>query len=122
MVGMKSSAPTLSVSVELLVLSFCLVELTMGNPRPRDNPSPGSPRMLGSTANDASTHHFRMPLPLALKISGILQVPMMYLIKWTNLFQLSMPGDRTLVVRNAIAVQVSGLARLVEYNVFATRL
>jgi hypothetical protein len=46
----------------------------------------------------------------------------MYLIKCTNLFQSSLSDARTLVVRNAIAVQVSGLARLVEYNVFATRL
>jgi hypothetical protein len=78
--------------------------------------------MLGCTANDASTHRFRMPLPLALMISGIVRVPLMYLIKWTNLFQSSLSGAPTLVVRNMIAVQVSGLARLVEYNVFATRL
>jgi hypothetical protein len=78
--------------------------------------------MLGCTANDASTHRFRMPLPLALRISGIVRVPMMYLIKWTNSFQSSLPGARTLVVRNASVVQLSGLARLVEYSVFATRL
>jgi hypothetical protein len=42
------------------------------------------PHMLGCTANDASTHHFKMPLPLALSISGIVRVPLMYLIKWTN--------------------------------------
>jgi hypothetical protein len=119
---MKSSATTLSVSVELQVLSFCLVELTMGNPRPRDNPPPECPRMLGCTANDASTHHFIMPLPLSLRTSGIVRAPLMYLIKCTNLFQLSLSGARTLVVRNASAVQVSDLARLVEYNVFATRL
>jgi hypothetical protein len=122
MAGMKSSAPKISVSVELRVLSFCLVELTMGNPHPRDNPPLECPRMLGCTANDASTHHFRVPLPLALRISGIVRVPLMYLIKWTKLFQLSMSGAHTLVVRNAIAVQVSGLDRLIEYNVFATRL
>jgi hypothetical protein len=40
MSGMKSSAPTISVSVELRVLSFCFVELTIGNPRPSDSPSP----------------------------------------------------------------------------------
>jgi hypothetical protein len=119
---MKSSAPTISVSVELRVLSVCLVELTMRNPRPRDNPPHKCPRMLGCTANDSSTHHFRMPLPLACRMSGIVRVPLMYLIKWTNLFQSSVLGARTLVVRNAIAVQVSGLARLVDYNFFATRL
>jgi hypothetical protein len=73
---MNSSAPTISVSVEILVLSFCLVELTMGNPRPKDRPHPECPRMLGWTANDVSTRHFKMPLPLALKISGILRVPL----------------------------------------------
>jgi hypothetical protein len=94
----------------------------MGKPRPRDSPPPECPYMLGCTANDASTHHFKMPLPLALSISDIVQVPLMYLIKWTNLFQMSLSGAHTLVVRNVIAMQVSGLARLVEYNVFATRL
>jgi hypothetical protein len=33
--GMKPSDPTVSVSVELLVLSFYLVELTMGNRVPK---------------------------------------------------------------------------------------
>jgi hypothetical protein len=94
----------------------------MRNPCHRDNPPPECPRLFGCTANDASTHHFRMPPPLALRISGIVRVPLMHLTKWTNLFQSSFLGAHTLVVRNAIAVQVSGLARLVEYNVFATRL
>jgi hypothetical protein len=40
MASMKSSAPTISVSVELQVLSFCFVELTIGNPRPSDSPPP----------------------------------------------------------------------------------
>jgi hypothetical protein len=71
MADMKLSAPTISVSVELRVLSFCLVELTMGKPRPRHSPPPECPRMLGCTANDVSTHYLKMPLPLALSISGI---------------------------------------------------
>jgi hypothetical protein len=94
----------------------------MGKPRPRDSPPPECPHMLGCTANGASTHHFKMPLQLALSISGMVRVPLMYLIKWTKLFQSSLLGAHTLVVRNAIALQVSGLDRLVEYNVFATRL
>ena len=77
---MKSSAPTSSVSVELRVLSFCFVEITIGNPRPKYNPPPECPRMLGWTANDASTHHFKMPLPLALRISSSVLVLLMYLI------------------------------------------
>ena len=122
MAGMKSSAPTISVSVELFVLSFCFVELTMGNPRPIDRPPPEFPRMFGWTAKDASTQHFKMPLPLALKIRGIVRVPLMYLIRWTILVQSSLSGSRTLVVKNAITVQVSGLSQLVAYKVFATRL
>ena len=79
--GMKSSAPTISVSVELWVLSFCFVELTIGNPHPKDNPPPECPLMFGWTANDASTHHFKMPLPLALRISGSVHVPLRYFIR-----------------------------------------
>jgi hypothetical protein len=94
----------------------------MGNPRTKDSPPPQCPRMLGCTANGASTHHFRMPLPLSLRISGIMRAPLMYLIKWTNLVQSSLSGAHTLVVKNTIAVQVSDLARLVAYTVFATRL
>jgi hypothetical protein len=99
-----------------------LVELTIVKPRPRDIPPHKCPRMLGCTASDASTHHFGMSLPLALRISSIIQVPMIYLIKCTNLFQSSLSGDRTLVVRNVSALQVSDMACLVEYHVFATRL
>jgi hypothetical protein len=94
----------------------------MGNPRPKDRPPAECPRMLGWTDNDTSTHHFKFPLQLALKISGIVRVPLMYLIMWTNLVQSSLSGSRTLVVNNAIAVQVYGLACLVAYKVFAARL
>jgi hypothetical protein len=120
--GMKSSDSTISVSIELLVLSFCLVELTMGNTRPKDRPPPECPRMLGWTANDASTHHLKMPLPLALTISGIVRVPLMYLIRWTELVQSSLSVSSFLIVKSAIVVQVSGLARLMAYKVIATRL
>jgi hypothetical protein len=41
--GMESLAPMISDSVELRVLSFCLVELMMGNPLPKDRPSPLCP-------------------------------------------------------------------------------
>ena len=94
----------------------------MGNPRPKYNPPPECPRMLVWTANDASPHHFKTPLPLELRISGSVRVPLMYLIMLTILAQFYQSGAQTLVVRNATAVQVSGLARLVAYKVFATRL
>ena len=35
MAGMKSSMHTISVSVELFVMIFCFVELTIGNPHPK---------------------------------------------------------------------------------------
>jgi hypothetical protein len=59
--SMKSLAPMISDSIELRVLSFCLVELTMGNPLRKDRPPPLCPCMLGWTANAASTHRFKMP-------------------------------------------------------------
>jgi hypothetical protein len=120
--GMKSSEPTSSVSVELRVLSFCLMALTTGKPLPRDNPPPECPRMLGWTAKEASTHHLRMPLPSALRISGSFRVPRRYFIRCTNFLQSCSSGCCTLEVRNATEVQVSGLARLVANNVFATKL
>ena len=69
--------------------------------------------MLGWTANDAYTHHLKIPLPLALRISGSMRMPLMYLIMWAILAHLSSYSALTIVVRNATAVQVSGLDRLV---------
>ena len=120
--SMKLSAPTTSVSVELRVLSFCLVKLMTGNPHPRDNPPPECPLIFGWTVNDASTHHFKMPLPSVLKISGSFLVPLMYFIRWTSLAQPSLSGSCTLIVRNVMAVHVSSLAHFVAYSVFTTRL
>ena len=82
----------------------------MGNSHPKDNLSPEFPCMLGWTANDASTYHFKIPLPLAMRISGSVRVPLLYLIMWTILSQSSRAGAQTLVVRNATSVQVYSLA------------
>ena len=109
--GMQSSTATISDSVELRVLSFCFVELTMGKPLPMLRPPPVCPRISGCTPNDPSIHHLSIPPPLALKVRGNFLVPLMYFIRWVNLDQSSVSGSLTLVVRNAIAVQVSGLAR-----------
>jgi hypothetical protein len=98
MTGMKSSSATIFVSVELQVLSFCLVELTMGNPCPRDNPPLECPRMLGCTTQDQ--RHCASASDLSHQMD--------------QFFQSSLSGAPTLVARNAIAVQVSNLARLVE--------
>jgi hypothetical protein len=49
-------------------------------------------------------------------------MPLRYFIWWTSLFQSSLSGACTPVVKNAIAVHVSGLAHLVAYSILATRL
>jgi hypothetical protein len=92
----------------------------MGNPRPKDSPPQECPLMLGWTAKDASTHHFKIPVPLELRIRGKVQVPLIYRIRWMSLAQSSLSGARTVVVRNETAMQVSSLARLVAYRVLAT--
>ena len=110
---MKSSTPTISVSVELQLLSFFLVESAMGKPRPIDSPPPKCPHMLGWTAKDASTHHFKMPLPLELRIRVKARVPVRYHINHTNLYQSSSPSSRILIAKNDMDVKVSGCASLV---------
>ena len=122
MAGMKLSTPTISVSVEFHVLSFCFVELTIGNPRLKDKTYPECTCILGWTANDASTHHLKIKLSLALRVSESLSVPLMYCIRCTNLSQSYSSVACTLVIRNVMDVQVSGLALLVEYKLFTTRL
>ena len=84
MAGMKSSTPKISVSVELFVVIFCFVELTIGNPRLKDKPPLEYTRILGWNAKDSSTLHFKIPLPLELRVSEILLVPLRYCIIWTN--------------------------------------
>ncbi len=69
-IGIMSSTPTTSLSVELRVFNFCLVEMTMGNPRPIVNPPPVWLRILGCIANEASTYHINTPLPSALMVKG----------------------------------------------------
>ena len=96
--------------------------LTIGNPRPKDKPPPGCPRILGWTINYASTHHFKISLPLALTDSENLCLPLLYHIICTNLSRSSFPGALTLVVLNSMVIQVSCISLLVAYKVFATRL
>ena len=119
---MKSSTPAISVSMEIFVLIFCFVELTIGNPLPKYKPPPEWPRILGWTANNASTHHFKIPLTLALRVTERFLVPLRYCIRCTSIPQSSSSFACTLVFINSMAVQVSGLAPLVSYKVFATTL
>ena len=110
---MKFSTPTISVYVELRLLSFCLVEPAMGNPHPIDSPPPECPPMLGWTAKDASTQNLKIPLPFSLRIRGSVRMPVEYCISHTNLSQSSSLGYQTLIVKNDMDVKVSGRACLV---------
>ena len=89
----------ISISVETSVLRFCLVEPKIGNPRPKYNPPPECSRILGWTANYASTHHFKITLMLELRVRGSVGVPLMYCIKWTTLAQSSSSGVHNLFVK-----------------------
>ena len=121
MEGIILLIPTNSLSVDLRIFSFCLVEETMGNPQPRVNPPPVWPRIFGCIANDASTYHSSQPF-CDPRVHFISDVARRYSIKCHSFLQSSMSGDLTRVVRNAIAVDVSGRARFVAYSVLATML
>jgi hypothetical protein len=120
--GIMLSTATNLLSVELHVFNFCLVEILIGKPLPIVNTPPVWLRILGCTANEASTYHINTPLPSALKIRGQSLSMLRYFIRWLNFLQSSISGALTLVVRNEIAVLTSGLARLLTYKVLATRL
>ena len=85
----------------------------MGNPCPIDSPPPECPRMLGWTVKYASTHGFKIPLTLALRVRGSVRVPVRYRISHTNLSQSPLLGSLTLLVKNDMYVQVYGRACLV---------
>ena len=110
--SMKSSMPITSVSVELWLFSFCLVESMMGNPHPKDRPLLECPLIFRWTVKDASTHHFKMLLASVLKKSGDLCVSQMHFIRWVSLAQSSLSGSCTLTVRKKIAIQKSQKNRI----------
>ncbi len=112
--------PTNLLSVELFVFNFCFHEATMGNPQPIVNPPPVWQCMFGCTANKASTYHINSPSFSALRTRGQSWSPLKYSIRWHNFSQSSVSGALTLLVRNAMFRQVSGLACLVTYRVFGT--
>ncbi len=117
------STPTSSLSVDLLVFNFCLVELTIGNPLPIVNPPPVWLCILGCTSKEALAYHINTSLPLVLRIRERSQSFLRCCIRWLNFLQSSTSGALTLVgSKNAIAVLTSGLARLLTYKVLATRL
>ena len=108
----KLSTATIYLSVELRVFSLCLVDLSKGNPVPMVIAPPVCLFISGCTANDASTYQLKTPVPSAASINGNPCVLRRYSTKWQSLRQLSMSGPLTLVVRNAMLRDVSGLALL----------
>ena len=119
-IGIMSSTPTNSLSVELLVFSFCLVDVEIGKPLPIVKPPPVCPRIFGCTANEASTYHISNPSLSAPNTKGLTLSFLKYSIRCLSFSQSSLSGALTLVVRNATDRHVSGLALLVTYNIFAT--
>jgi hypothetical protein len=85
-----------------------------------DSPPPECPHIFGCTANDASTHHLRIPLPSALNTNGSLRVSIRYFIRCASFLRSSWSGALTLVLKNATEVLVSGLSRFVANSVFTT--
>ena len=82
--GMKSSTPTISDYVELLVFNFCLLEYEIGNPVPIESPSLECPLIFVCNPYDPSTYHINIPIPLALSVRGKSIVPLIYIIRCAN--------------------------------------
>ena len=109
-----SSTPTNSLSVELLVFSFCFVEAVMGNCLPIDKPPPVWPCIFGCTANKALTYHINSPSFSAPKTRGWALSFLKYSMRWRSFSHSSLLGALTLIDRNAINRHTSGLALLVR--------
>ncbi len=75
------SIPTSLLSVELLVFSFCFMELMIGNPVPIVKPPPVCPRMFGCMGNDTSTYQLSIPLESAPKFNISSVVDLRYSIR-----------------------------------------
>ncbi len=105
--GIKLLTATISLSVELRVLSLCLVDLSKENPVPMVIAPPVCPIISGCTANNVSTYQLKTPIPLAT-VSVVTHAS----TKWQSLRQSSMSGPLTLVVRNAMLRDMSGFALL----------
>jgi len=118
---MESLAATSLVSVELQVLSFCLRELDMIMPLPRDAQNPEWPWAFGCVLWEPSTHQFTLPVPSLHKMSGRSGVAWRYCIMWHSFFQSSWSGHVTHVERKATAVARSGHACLVKNNALAMK-
>ena len=87
-----------------------------------DSPPTVCPLMLVWAENDASIHHFSIPVPPAPRMNGIFTVLLRYFIRRSNFFQSSVSGYITLVLMNVTDVHVPGISLLVLHSVLETRL
>ena len=100
-------------------IDFCLVDVATAHPVSMVNAPPVWPLIFWCVANEASTCQFNTPVFKAPRISGRSQVLLRYWIRWPSLRQSSTSGSQTLVVGNATASNVSGLAHFVTYSIIA---
>ena len=73
---MSWSTPTISDLVELLMSSFFLQDIEIGNPCPISVPPPVRPLILGCITCDPSMYHLRIPLLYTLSMKGRYLVPL----------------------------------------------
>ena len=85
----------------------------MKDPFPSEAVPPVWLLVSGWTPKEPFTCHLTKFVESALKIRGRVSVARKYLIKRISLVQSSSSGQKTMVVRNATNVWISGRARLV---------
>ena len=120
MSGRRSSTATSSVSVELLVLSFCLVELLIKDPSPNDIVDPVCPFASGCTPKDPSIHQLTILRLSMVNLSFKSSVQLIYRRSRFNFFQSSTSLVLTRVQRKATGVWVSGQAHFDPNSNFVT--
>ena len=118
---MKTLAATSLVSVQLLVLSFCLIELEITMPEPRVMQPPKCLLQLEWVPCEPLTYHLAVLVQSLFKIKGKSGVAWRYHIIKCSFFQLSWSGHVTQVVRNATTIAMSGWACLVRKSALATK-
>ena len=120
--GINWSTPMVYYLVEILSLSFCLLDSDIGNPCPVVSPPPVQPLMLGFTSYDTSMYHLGITLFSELMIRFRYLVPLIYFKIFTIFNQSLWCGYPTLYVRQHMALPLSGFAIFLVNNIFATSL
>ena len=119
--GIRSSIPTSSDSVEVWVLSFCFEDVEYRCPFPRLMVPPVCTQHSSCTLYDAYIHHFMIMVPSASSVSGNHLVTSIYLMVSCNFFQSYIHGSRTHMHRKDISFWIYGLALLDSHSSLSTR-